>query len=102
VYRSGDRMVAVNRPPAEDEPGILEMEEARGLFEGLPFHLFQESRSPADQLQSEFWRIFLFGMLLFLLVEGVLILPQGSTIPRTVSTARAPGAITANLSEAGR
>jgi len=78
VYRAGDRMVAVNRPVTEDEPGILEMADAQRLFEGVPFHLFQETPNASEQLQSEFWRFFLFGMLLFLIAEGVLILPRGT------------------------
>jgi hypothetical protein len=78
VYRAGDRMAAVNRPAAEDEPGILKMGEARQLFEGVPFHLFQERQNASEQLQSEFWRVFLFGMLLFLVTESALLMPRGA------------------------
>jgi hypothetical protein len=86
VFRAGDRIVAVNRPAAEDEPGILETEEARRLFEGVSFHLFQERPDASEQLQSEFWRVFLFGMLLFLMAEGALILPRGGIPQHAGST----------------
>lgn len=98
VYKSGERMVAVNRPASEDEPGVMEMQEARRLFEGLPFHLFQESQGTSEQMQSEFWRVFLFGMLLFLLAEGVLILPQAGAMRRAGTPAPASEPMPANLS----
>lgn len=75
VYRSGDVLLAVNRPVAEDEAGVLDAEQARKLFDQVPFQFFEEEKSRFQQLQGEFWRVFLFGMLLFLLVEAALILP---------------------------
>ncbi|MBI4659752.1 MAG: BatA domain-containing protein [Verrucomicrobia bacterium] len=97
IYRSGDRMLAVNRPAAEDEPGVLEMEETRRLFEGVPFHLFQENRNATEHLQGEFWRVFLFGMLLFLVVEGLLILPRGTVVRREVSAPRRSSVMSASV-----
>jgi hypothetical protein len=76
VYRSGDRLLAVTRPNAEDEPEILEANEARKLFGPLAFQMLQERRSQADKLQDEIWRVFVIAMLLFLIAEGILILPQ--------------------------
>jgi hypothetical protein len=32
-----------------------------------------------ERLQGEIWRLFLFAMLLFLIAEGILILPAPST-----------------------
>ena len=75
VYRAGERLVAVNRSPAEDEPEVLAADQAQGLFAGMPFQLMEESRT-RDALQGEIWRMLLFGMLLFLIVEGFLILPE--------------------------
>ncbi len=100
VYRSGDRWVAVNRPAAEEEPERVELAEAERLFADLPFQLFQEGRRQSDQLQGEFWRIFVFGMLAFLIVESLLILPARSSagsprdgVPgRPSSTSEVPGA----------
>jgi hypothetical protein len=78
VYRSGARLAAVNRPPREDERDILDAEKARALFGSLSVQLFEEQRSGSAKLQSELWRIFLFGMAGFLLIEGMLILPERS------------------------
>jgi hypothetical protein len=75
VYRSGDRLLAVNRPAAEDDPEILAPDEIKKLFGGIPFQMMQERREQLGQLQGEIWRAFVFAMLLFLIVEGFLILP---------------------------
>src|SRR5258706_4921396 len=66
VYRTGERLVAVNRPPAEDEPEILEANEARRLFGNVSFQLWQERGGRGGRLQGEVWRLFLFAMLMFL------------------------------------
>ncbi|HEY3861241.1 MAG TPA: BatA domain-containing protein [Verrucomicrobiae bacterium] len=75
IYRSGERLLAVNRPPAEDDPDVLDTDEARKLFAPLPVQLLQEQHFDAGQLQGEIWRVFVFAMLLFLIGEGILILP---------------------------
>jgi hypothetical protein len=36
----------------------------------------QDRRSPLGQLQGEIWRVFVVIMLLFLIGEGILILPS--------------------------
>ena len=97
VYREGTRLVAVNRPVAEDDLEALASEEAHGLFGDLPFHLFQESRRRSDGLQGEFWRVFLFGMLIFLLVEGALVLP-----PRSARLHTAPGQVDSSVEVASQ
>jgi hypothetical protein len=76
VYKAGERFLAVNRPATEDAPERLEPSRATALFGDLPAQIFRDVGSRADQLQGEIWRLFLFGMLLFLLAEGWLILPQ--------------------------
>ena len=75
VYRSGERLVAVNRPLSEDDLEILETDEAEKLFGGVSFQMLQEREKKSDALQGEIWRIFLFGMLIFLIGESLLILP---------------------------
>jgi hypothetical protein len=76
VYRSGDRLLAVNRPASEDEPDVIDIDQARKLFGDLPFQTMQDRRSPLGQLQGEIWRVFVVIMLLFLIGEGILILPS--------------------------
>lgn len=88
VYRSGERLLAVNRPMVEDEPEILEEPAARQLFGTLPLQTLQERQGRTGGLQGEIWRVFLFGMLLFLVAEGFLMLPARA--PTGVTGAGAP------------
>ena len=86
VYRAGDRLLAVNRPPAEDEPDVIDSDEARKLFGSLPVQTLEERHLDVGQLQGEIWRVFVFAMLAFLIAEGILILParqqqSGSGLP---------------------
>jgi hypothetical protein len=74
VYRSGDRLLAVNRPSAEDDPEILEAAVVRELFGDLAIQMLHEG-GKGGNLQGEIWRMFLVVMLLFLVAEAVLILP---------------------------
>lgn len=82
VYRFNNRLMAVNRPAAEDAPEMVTAEAAARLFGSLPFQLLQDQGRASDRLQGEVWRFFLFMMLIFLLVEGLLILPaRASSAP---------------------
>lgn len=78
VYRSNERMLAVNRPTEEDEPDRMDLEETQKLFGELPFQMLLDKRGKQDQLQGEVWRYFLVGMLLFLIGEGILIMPRAA------------------------
>lgn len=99
VYQSGDRFLAVNRPAAEDELDIADLERLRPLFKEVPFQTFQEEGTSAAPLQGEFWRAFLLAMLLFLLGEAFLILPAPKAatarpnvpLVRPLAGAKAPG-----------
>ena len=101
VYRSGDRLLAVNRPPGEDDLERLASDRARTLFAGLPFQSFQEDRRRSDTLQGEFWRVFLLMMLIFLLVEGILILPPKAVMAWQRSGVGSPASVAAAMNERG-
>ncbi len=75
VYRSGERLLAVNRPAAEDDRLLITPESAKSLLGPLPLQLLQERTARSDALQGEIWRLFLFGMLAFLFLEAWLVLP---------------------------
>ncbi len=75
VYRVGGRFVAVNRPSAENSLHRISPETARTLFRDVSFRLHEERTEASDRLQGEIWRLFLTLMLVFLLVEGILVLP---------------------------
>lgn len=75
VYRSGERLLAVNRPVAEDEPDIVDADQMRKLFGGLSVQTFEEHNIETGHWQGEVWRVFVFAMLAFLIAEAILILP---------------------------
>jgi len=75
VYQVGARIVAVNRPPAEDVPDTIEEPAVRAAFGSIPLRLFEERAGSQSKLQSEVWRWFIFGALVFLTVEAFLVLP---------------------------
>jgi hypothetical protein len=75
VYRSGERLLAVNRPSVEDDLETLDQADVKRLFGPLALQLLQERTGQSDHLQGEIWRVFLAAMLLFLVAEGWLILP---------------------------
>jgi hypothetical protein len=79
VYKSGDRMLAVNRPASEDDPEVVDSSEMKKLFGDLPMRMFEDRQVDTNQLEGEIWRLFLFLMLLFVLVEGYLILPANQS-----------------------
>lgn len=78
VYKAGDDLLAVNRPPAEDEIESLDVTQTRALFGAIPVQMLAETRARSDRLQGEIWRMLLFAMLLFLIAEGILILPRAA------------------------
>lgn len=81
VYRSGDRWLAVNRPAAEDMPESLDVARVRALMPGLSLQTFEEKRSGLASTPSELWRWFLAIMLVCLLAEAILILPEVAVRP---------------------
>jgi hypothetical protein len=78
IYKTGGKLVAVNRPRAEDEPDLLGIPETRSLLAAVPTQMLLEKDASKDRLQGEIWRMFVFAMLLFLLAEGWLIMPNRS------------------------
>lgn len=84
AYSSGDRLLAVNRPAAEDEGRVLADARVGMLFRGLEFARVDGQAGDANSLIQEIWRIFLLSMLIALLVEAVLCLPR---IGRTAGAA---------------
>lgn len=95
VYRSGERWLAVNRPAREDDPEVLEVSQARQLFGPLGLQLLQERRNQGGGLQGEVWRVFVFCMLLFLVVEGILILPARAAVSAEGRGVPGPAAVRA-------
>jgi hypothetical protein len=76
VYASGDRLLAVNRPVAEDTAPVLADERVAGLFRGLDFSRVDDTEGGGGSLIQEIWRAFLASMMVAMLVEAGLCLPR--------------------------
>lgn len=75
VYAREGRLVAVNRPAAEDQARSLPADRVDGLFQGLMFSRQDGRAGGADSLVQEIWRAFLIAMVLALIGEGLLCMP---------------------------
>ncbi len=76
VVASGDKRIALNRPPAEDQTRMLAPGTLDGLFTGLDYERVEDSLESNRSLTSEVWRTFLIAMALFLVGEALLCMPQ--------------------------
>ena len=81
VYDTGDQLLAINRPEAEDVPGILTREELEGLLDGLNYTMFDQTGQEDDAgLSRDVWRAFLIAAMLILILEALLCLPKKSPV----------------------
>ena len=78
VYSSGDRLLAVNRPEAEDNAPALADDRLAELFRGLDFSRVDDQAGNAGSLIQEIWRMFLIAMIAALIAEAALCLPRKS------------------------
>lgn len=76
AYTSGDRLLAVNRPLAEDGAKVLSDSRVSELFHGLSFVRVDDQAGSLSSLIQEIWRLFLTAMLVALVLEAVLCLPK--------------------------
>lgn len=79
IHRYGDRLLALNRPPAEDNPEVLQRENLDNILDGTGYTFFEDHGTSAkDNISRDVWRGFLIAMLCFLISEAVLSLPGRS------------------------
>jgi hypothetical protein len=77
AYRLGDRLVAVNRPTAEDDLGIATRDSLDAMLDGTGYRLLDQAGQASDpSLSTEMWRAFLLAVLFFLISEALLCLPK--------------------------
>lgn len=76
VYAGSERLLAVNRPPQEDQAEILRDDQVAELFTGLDFARVDDQADNFAAIVQEIWRLFLLLMMLALLMEAVLCLPK--------------------------
>lgn len=87
VHRSGETWAAVNRSQAEDAAVAVPTETVDALFDGLSYRRIDVEVGDTSALASELWRIFLITMIVALLVEAVLSVPN----QRATATPRITG-----------
>ena len=87
IYRNESRMIAVNRPAWEDSLERIDKPAARQLFGPVPMQFFEDRGGATGALQGETWRTLLILMLVVLLAEAFLSLPQ-----QTVKSPQGPPA----------
>jgi hypothetical protein len=85
VYDSGERLLAVNRPVAEDLAPVLADDRVAGLFRGLDFARVDDQAGNIGSLIQEVWRMFLISMMAALVVEAGLCLPRPAHVAGTMS-----------------
>jgi hypothetical protein len=76
VYVADERLLAVNRPAAEDDARILGDPRVQALFAGLDFARVDDRAGSIGALIREIWRLFLASMIVALIVEAGLCLPK--------------------------
>ncbi|HVU87140.1 MAG TPA: BatA domain-containing protein [Pirellulales bacterium] len=94
VYRDGDRLLAINRPVAEDDAKVLADEQVGELFHGLNYARVDDEAGSVGSLVQEIWRAFLGTMLVALVVEAALCLPKvahAAPAPGVMAKTAAPG-----------
>lgn len=76
VYQAGEQLIARNRPVAEDRGGRLSRDQLATLFAGLNYRVVQDSVEGGRSLVTEIWRVFAMLILIALLVEAALCIPD--------------------------
>ena len=76
VYEAGDRLLAVNRAPAEALAPVLADTKVTELFRGLDFARVDDRAGNVSSLIQEIWRTFLVAMMVAMVGEAALCLPK--------------------------
>ncbi|MEW4486789.1 BatA domain-containing protein [Thalassoglobus sp. JC818] len=85
VYQSKDSLVAINRPLAEDTGAIVSEESLEQVLSGLNYVIIDDQAGSQSALANEVWRTFLIAMIIALLLEAVLCLPDRETAATTIT-----------------
>ncbi|MFO0911667.1 MAG: BatA domain-containing protein [Pirellulales bacterium] len=77
VYRQvEDDWQARNRPVSEDQIAVLRNDQLESLFAGLNYRIVRDTMQTTRSLVSEIWRVFAATLILALILECVLCLPE--------------------------
>ena len=73
VFRSGNRIMALNRPPIEDIPEVIQPSEVQTLLPGLQTHVFKDTLHAQSSAEaSEVWPMLMGAVLALALLEALL------------------------------
>jgi len=76
AYSLEDNMIAVNRAIAEDTSASLPKETLESMLQGVTYQSIVDDAGKPNSLAREIWRVFIVGMILFLLMEAWLSMPN--------------------------
>jgi hypothetical protein len=76
VYQAGERLLAVNRSPAEALAPVVADAKVSELFRGLDFARVDDRAGNLSSLIQEIWRVFLVAMMAAMVGEAALCLPK--------------------------
>ena len=71
-----DRWLALNRPPQEDTANVVEDDSLDDMMAGLDYVRIDDTVDSEDSLLSEIWRAFLVTMVIALIAEALLCVPE--------------------------
>ena len=73
VFRSGNRIMALNRPPIEDIPEVIQPSEVQTLLPGPQTHVFKDTLHAQSSAEaSELWPMLMGTVLALALLEALL------------------------------
>ena len=90
IYGNKKRLVALNRPADEDRTQAMSPAELGQLFDGLDYHVVDDSLSSEQSLASETWKIFIVLSGLALLLEAWFCMPPKPVEKESVLPAATP------------
>lgn len=77
VYKCGTRLVALNRPAAEDDPETVDGGAVPGLLGDINVRVVEDiAEAGAGKSEGELWRLFVFCALGFMALESALLLAE--------------------------
>lgn len=76
VYEQNGRFVALNRPDSEDRPSVLGETELEKVLGGTSYQIIHDRLGELRSLASEMWRVFIVVVIIALIAEGAISLPN--------------------------
>lgn len=85
LFEGGERLLAVNRPLAEDADQVVTDETLSQVLAGIEYKRIDDKVGGAMQLASEVWRTFLILMIIALIAEALLSVPEQAVKSRPLT-----------------